>query len=784
MFASSPKKVTVEFNDQIVRQFLIATIIWGVVGMLAGVVIASQLNFWQLNFNTSWLTFGRLRPLHTNAAIFAFVGNMMFAGIYYSTQRLVKARLASDFLSQLHFWGWQAIIVAAAITLPLGLTRGKEYAELIWPINIAVAFIWVVFAVNFFWTLARRNEPSLYVAIWFYIATIITVAMLYIVNHLSLPTSLTHSYPIFGGVQDALVQWWYGHNAVAFFLTTPILGIMYYFIPKAAERPVYSYRLSVVHFWSLVFVYIWAGPHHLLNTALPPWLQTLGMTFSLMLWAPSWGGMLNGLLTLRGAWDKVRTDPVLKFMAAAVTFYGMATFEGPLLSIKSVNALGHYTDWIIGHVHAGTLGWNGFMAAGMIYWLVPRLWNKPLHSVSLANLHFFIGTVGILLYVAAMWTSGITQGYMLGSTTEHGTVLAYPNFLDTLTTIKPMMLMRVIGGGLYLTGFFLLAYNIWKTVRGAQPVNGTVEVFVDEAAHGEASEPLGVLGTLLSPPVLFSVLGVGFACVWMFGADVLSIVGLVGLILCVIIAYAHFESRGKAWAGWYDRLLVNAAPFTVLTFIAVAAGGAIQIIPTVIAHRAANVEDRRQIPYTPLELAGRDIYVREGCYLCHSQMIRTLVPDVLRYGRAGVANDYSRLGESIYDHPFQWGSKRTGPDLAHIGGKYPNVWHLQHMENPRSVSVGSIMPSYPWLLTQDTDVAALPSKIAVQRKLGVPFPNWTQEQISAEVARQSKTIAGDLKNAGAYVAPEKEIVALIAYLQHLGTYEKVVGGSASGAAAE
>ena len=769
----SERKLVLEFNDKIVRQFVIATIVWAVVGMLAGVFIATQLNFWQLNFNTAWLTFGRLRPLHTNAVIFAFVGNMMFAGIYYSTQRLVKARLASDFLSQLHFWGWQAIIVSAAITLPLGLTRGKEYAELIWPINIAVAFIWVVFAVNFFWTLARRREPSLYVAIWFYIATIITVAMLYIVNHLSIPTSFTHSYPIFGGVQDALVQWWYGHNAVAFFLTTPILGIMYYFIPKAAERPVYSYRLSVIHFWSLVFVYIWAGPHHLLNTALPAWLQTLGMTFSLMLWAPSWGGMLNGLLTLRGAWDKVRTDPVLKFMAAAVTFYGMATFEGPLLSIKSVNALGHYTDWIIGHVHAGALGWNGFMAAGMIYWLVPRLWNKPLHSVSLANLHFWLGTVGILLYVAAMWTSGITQGYMLSATTEHGTVLAYPNFLDTVTTIKPMMLMRAIGGGLYLVGFIMLAFNVWQTVRGAQPVNGSIEVFADDDAHAANEEKLGVLGTVLSPPVLFSILGVGFACVWMFGADVFSVVGLIGLIISVVLGYAHFESRGKAWAGWYDRLLVNAAPFTILTFVAVVAGGAIQIIPTVIAHKAANVEDRRQIPYTPLELAGRDIYVREGCYLCHSQMIRTLVPDVLRYGRAGEPNDYSRLGESIYDHPFQWGSKRTGPDLAHVGGKYPNLWHFQHMENPRSISAGSIMPSYPWLSKSNTDVAALPGKIAVQRQLGVPYPQWTAEQINASVEQQSKAIAADLRTGGAYVAPEKEIVALIAYLQHLGTYERI-----------
>jgi cytochrome c oxidase cbb3-type subunit I/II len=445
----------------------------------------------------------------------------------------------------------------------------------------------------------------------------------------------------------------------------------------------------------------------------------------------------------------------------------MATFEGPLLSIKSVNALAHYTDWIIGHVHAGALGWNGFMAAGMIYWLLPRLWNKPLYSVSLANLHFWLGTVGILLYVAAMWTSGITQGVMLNATSEGGTVLTYPNFLDTLNTIRPLMLMRVIGGGLYLVGFLILGYNMWQTLRGAQAVNGTVEVFEDDEAHA-ATESVGVFGTMVNPPVLFSIMGVGFACAWMFGGDAIGIAGFVGTLVCVICAYAHWESRGKAWAAWYDRLLVNTAPFTVLTFLAVFAGGMIQIVPTVVAHKAANVEDRRQIPYTPLELAGRDIYIREGCYTCHSQMIRTLVPDVLRYG------DYSRLGESIYDHPYQWGSKRNGPDLARVGGKYPDVWHLRHMENPRAISVGSNMPSYAFMLKANTDVAALPTKIAVQRTLGVPYPNWTPEQITTRVNEQSKAIAAGLKSAGAYVAPEKEIVALIAYLQHLGQAENVV----------
>ncbi len=753
------QKITIEYNDRIVRQFLIATVIWGLVGMLVGLLIAAQLNYWQLNFATPWLTWGRIRPLHTNAVIFAFVGNMMFAGVYYSTQRLVKARLASDFLSNLHFWGWQLIIVAAAITLPLGYTRGKEYAELIWPINIAVVLIWVVFAVNFFWTLARRREPALYVALWFYIATIVTVAMLYIVNHLSIPTGLLHSYPIFSGVQDALVQWWYGHNAVAFFLTTPILGIMYYFLPKAAERPVYSYRLSVVHFWSLVFVYIWAGPHHLLNTALPGWLQNLGMTFSLMLWAPSWGGMLNGLLTLRGAWHKLRTDPVLKFFAAAVTFYGMATFEGPLLSIKSVNALAHYTDWIIGHVHVGTLGWNGFMAAGMIYWLLPRLWNKPLYSTALANLHFWIGTVGILLYVAAMWTSGITQGLMLNATTEHGTVLAYPNFLDTLNTIRPMMLMRVIGGGLYLAGWVLLAYNFYRTVRGAQPVNGTIEVYEEAPAPGTR---LSLGATFFSAPTVFAVLAVGFATMWMLGSDLVSTAGLAGAVACLIACVALLPSRGGAWNGWYEKLLLNALPFTLLTFFAVVAGGLIQIIPTMIVQQAQNVEDRIQVPYTPLELAGRDLYVREGCYLCHSQMIRTLVPDILRYG------DYSRLGESIYDHPFQWGSKRNGPDLARVGGKYPNIWHLRHLEDPRSISPGSNMPTYPWLLANNLDASVLPAKIKVQRMLGVPYGPLSAQQIFDQVDDQAKGIAKDLRASGAYIAPEKEVVALIAYLQTLG----------------
>ncbi|MBL4575842.1 MAG: cytochrome-c oxidase, cbb3-type subunit I [Opitutaceae bacterium] len=758
------EKTTIEFDDRIVRMFLLASIVWGAVGMLVGVLIATQLNYWQANFDMSWLTFGRLRPLHTNAVIFAFVGNTMFAGIYHSTQRLCKVRLASSFLSNLHFWGWQLIIVSAAISLPLGFSRGKEYAELIWPINIVVVFIWVVFGINFFWTLARRNEKSLYVAIWFYIATIVTVAVLYIVNHLSIPTSILHSYPIFGGVQDALVQWWYGHNAVAFFLTTPILGIMYYYLPKAAERPVYSYRLSVVHFWSLVFLYIWAGPHHLLHSALPQWLQSLAMVFSLMLWAPSWGGMLNGLLTLRGAWDKLRTDPVLKFFAAAITFYGMVTFGGPLLSIKSVNAVGHYTDWIIGHVHAGTLGWNGFTAAGMIYWMVPRLWNTKLYSVSLANMHFWLGLVGILLYVASMWISGITQGLMLNGTTEGGQLLANPNFIDTLTSIRPLMGTRVVGGGLYLIGWLMLSWNVWMTIRSGSPVNGTMEVLEEKP---DPASKMGLFEAFVNPPVIYSTLIVVLACSWGFSDGIGAIVSMVALFAVVLISAVHLERGEATWGQWYEKLLANSFPFTILVIFSVLIGGIVQIVPLVTVTEKGIVDDRMQVPYTPLELAGRDIYVSEGCYTCHSQMIRPFVGEILRYG------DYSRLGESIYDYPFQWGSRRIGPDLARVGGKYTDDWHFNHMLNPRSVSTGSNMPNYPWLLEKDIDVAVLPRKLDVQRTLGVPYPELTPKEIQASVTKQSAEIVERLLRKGVLIAPEKEIVAVIAYLQKLGQSETV-----------
>ena len=809
---------TITYDDKSVRHFMIASIVWGIVGMLVGVLIATQLSRWEMNGKflelltfgaiksegISFLSFGRLRPLHTNAVIFAFVGNMMFAGIYYSTQRLCKCRMASDFLSKIHVWGWQLIIVAAAITLPAGLTRGKEYAELIWPINIAVVLIWVVFTVNVLWTIAKRNEPSLYVALWFYIATLVTVALLYVVNHLSIPTSLVHSYPIFGGLQDGLVQWWYGHNAVAFFLTTPILGIMYYFLPKAANRPVYSYRLSIIHFWSLVFIYIWAGPHHLLNTALPRWLQMLGMLFSLMLWAPSWGGMLNGLLTLRGAWDKLRTDPVIKFFAAGVTFYGMSTFEGPLLSIRAVNAISHYTDWTIGHVHSGALGWNGFMAAGIFYWLAPRLWKTKLWSTALANMHFWIGTVGILIYVAAMWCAGIMQALMLNQMDDAGT-LKY-EFVNTLTDIQIFYWLRSFGGLLYLVGFILCAYNIWQTARSGAPHEESVEVVVlerkkkDGMSWGEA---------LINDPLGHIFLGLAFLILWFFLPPHADKAALVVSIALIIKAAHAFATNKQMWVDWHERLIENYLPFTVLVFVAVAIGGAVQIIPTLIVKREKNIEGRLQELYTPLELAGRDIYVSEGCYNCHSQMIRTLVPEVLRYGRPGVADDYSHLGESLFDHPYQWGSKRTGPDLAREGGplsppkkneageivyeykymrigKRGNDWHFNHFINPR-VTEGSNMPSYHWLVDKETNIKALPNKIRKQVAIGVPWPAMPADEIMDRAKVQAREIAQHLVEAPVYIPgrehiqgdalrahlEKSEMVALIAYMQKLGAYREV-----------
>ena len=786
MDTSSPALTKrVVYDDAVVRGFVWASVAWGAIGLLVGLIIALQLSFPQLNFETSFLTFGRLRPLHTNAVIFALVGNMMFAGVYYSTQRLLKTRMANDLLSRVHLWGWQLIIVGAAVTLPLGMTQGKEYSELEWFLDAGVVLVWVSFAANFFWTLGIRNEKNLYVSIWFYISTVLTIAVLYIVNNLSLPVTGTKSYGAFAGAQDALTQWWYGHNAVAFFLTTPILGIMYYFLPKAADRPVFSYRLSIVHFWALVFLYIWAGPHHLLNTALPDWAQSLGMLFSLMLWAPSWGGMLNGLLTLRGAWGKVWGDPVLKFFVAGVTFYGMATFEGPLLSIKAVSGLAHYTDWIIGHVHSGALGWNGFMAAGLFYWLVPKLFGTQLHSTKLADYHFWLGTVGILLYVAAMWVSGISQGLMWREETGDGG-LVHTDWSAVINSQQLMYVARSLGGGLYIVGWLMMAWNLVATAMRGKAVTVEAEVVVTNLPEPAVPGEPRTLGILFSKPVIVSAIGMLAATMFAMpdiGLAVLGLVLLVGVVAFSAGMLFHSTHQGKHT--WHERIESRPLAFSALTLVAVLVGGVYELIPGLVMDKEAPLAANGEMcvqPYTALEIAGRDVYVREGCYVCHSQMIRPFRSEQIRYGAP------SRIEESMWDHPFQWGSKRTGPDLARVGTKYNESWHWDHMKDPRygqEYSLDrnlSIMPAYPWLFDAAVEKAVVADKLAVLKKLGTPY---TDEQVKNAVADYDAQAARVVQNlvtqgkADAQAHADSEIVALIAYLMRLGRNLEPAGGSSS-----
>ncbi|GJM28843.1 MAG: bifunctional cbb3-type cytochrome C oxidase subunit I/II [Cyclobacteriaceae bacterium] len=690
-----------QYDNKIVKYFSLATVVFGLVGMLVGLTAAIQLFYPIFNFDLPYTTFGRIRPLHTNAIIFAFVGNAMFAGIYYSMQRLLKTRMFSDLLSYIHFWGWQLIIVAAAITLPLGFTTSKEYAELEWPIDIAITLIWVVFGINMIGTILKRRERHMYVAIWFYIATFVTVAVLHVVNSFAIPVSFMKSYSMFAGVQDALVQWWYGHNAVAFFLTTPFLGLMYYYLPKAANRPVYSYKLSIIHFWSLIFIYIWAGPHHLLYTSLPDWAQSLGMVFSVMLIAPSWGGMLNGLFTLRGAWDRVREDPVLKFMVVAVTAYGMVTLEGPLLSIKSINAVAHFTDWIIAHVHVGGLGWNGFLTFGMLYWMIPRMWSTKLYSVKLANFHFWIGILGIIFYALPLYVAGLTQSLMWQEFNENGQ-LQYANFLETVIQIVPMYMLRALGGALYLTGAIVMTYNLSKTMKQGSFI-------ANEDAEAYALEKKQVSGK------------------------------------------------------WHYVLESKPILFTILTTVAILIGGVFEMVPAFLIK--SNVPTISSVkPYTPLELEGRDIYIREGCVSCHTQMVRPFRNETLRY-----QGEYSKAGEFVYDHPFLWGSKRTGPDLHRVGSKYLDSWHYQHMLDPTSMSPGSLMPSYPWLFEQAVDAASVRSKIVAMQKLGVPYQQGYETIAAQDLLAQAQQISERLnQELNIDVVPEMEIVALIAYLQRLG----------------
>jgi len=715
------------YDNKIVKKFVNATIFWGIIGMSVGLLLAFMFLFPNVTDGISWLSFGRLRPLHTNAVIFAFVGNAIFAGVYYSSQRLLKARMWKDWLSNLNFWGWQAIIVGAAITLPLGYTTSKEYAELEWPFDIAIALIWVAFGANLIGTILKRRQRHLYVAIWFYLGTFVTVAVLHIVNSIELPISALKSYSVYAGVQDALVQWWYGHNAVAFFLTTPFLGLMYYFVPKAANRPVYSYKLSIVHFWSLIFIYIWAGPHHLLYSSLPDWAQNLGVAFSIMLLAPSWGGMINGLLTLRGAWDKVRTDPVLKFMVVAITCYGMATFEGPMLSLKNVNAIAHFSDWVIAHVHVGALGWNGFLTFGMIYYLAPKLFKTKLWSTKLANAHFWVGTLGIIMYALPMYVAGFVQASMWKQFNPDGT-LTYGNFLETLNEIIPMYWMRAIGGTLFIVGSFIMLYNIVMTVRQGNEVE-------DELAEAAPLQKV-----------------------------------------------TKKRTSKEGYHTWLERRPVK---LTIFATIAILIGGMVQIIPSLMVDEYVPVISTVK-PYTPLELEGRDIYIREGCVSCHSQMIRPFRSEVERYG------EYSKSGEYVYDHPFLWGSKRTGPDLMRVGQKYSDNWHLNHFYDPQSTSSGSIMPSYKWLIKSKLDKSQTEDKMEAMVSLGVPYTpeeiERAQQWMDEQGTQIEKNLYADPDFVKTYEADKKyaqengetfiemrnrEVVALIAYLQRLGTDIKI-----------
>lgn len=733
------------YDNSIVRAFLYATVVFGIVGFLFGLTAALMLfypelpeyflgtdddtikslaagNIEGLINSQGAFGFGRIRMIHTSAVIFAFVCNGFFAGAYYSIQRLLKTRMWSDTLSWIHFWGWQLMIVATVITFFMGINTSKEYAEHEWPIDILITVVWVIFGINMFATIAVRRVRHLYVAIWFYIGTWVAIAMLHIFNNLEVPLTFTgwKSYSAYAGVKDALVQWWYGHNAVAFVLTTPILGLMYYFLPKAADRPVFSYKLSIIHFWSLIFVYIWAGPHHLQYTALPSWAQALGTGFSIMLIAPSWGGMLNGLLTLRGAWDKVRENPVLKFFVVAITCYGMATFEGPILATKTLNKIGHFTDWVIGHVHIGALGWNGFMTFGMIYYLLPIMWRTKLWSVKLANWHFWLGTLGIIFYAVPLYIAGFTQGLMWKQFNPDGT-LVYKQWLDTVTAIIPYYVMRFVGGLLYIIGAILMCINVVATVRSGS---------FQKEVHAEA-------------PALAKI--------------------------------SKKRKEGEGAHLWLERMPVY---LSILAFIAVAIGGAVQIIPTLTVKE--NVPTISAVkPYSPLELEGRDLYIREGCNSCHSQVIRPFRDEVVRFN--GKNGQYSKAGEFVYDRPFLWGSKRTGPDLHRQGGKNPSSWHYKHMYNPRSTSAGSIMPRYPWLIANDLDRSQTVDKIRFMKNVyDVPYSKaeidsatqWTDNQ-AAKIVKEIFDEAPDLK--AAYASrPEgelnkKEIIALIAYLQRLGT---------------
>ncbi len=718
-----PRLDTVAYDNVLVAKFLIATLIWGVVGLLVGLIVAAQLVLPALNFDLPWFSNGRLRPLHTNAVIFAFACNAIFAGVYYSAQRLLKARLYSDLLGRIHFWSWQLIIVLAAVTLPLGFTTSKEYAELEWPIKLLIAVSWVLFGVNLIGTLFKRRERHLYVALWFFIATWIAVTLLHVVNSACIPVTLTKSYSLYAGIQDALVQWWYGHNAVAFILTTPFLGLLYYFLPKATGVPIYSYRLSILHFWSLIFIYIWAGPHHLLNSSTPEWAQTLGVMFSLMLIIPSWGGALNGYMTIFGKGGKagnamvVRKDPIIWFWLASITSYTITTFEGCMLSLRDVNALSHDTDWTIGHVHNGALGWVGLMIFAIFYWLVPRMWKTTLWSPRLVKVHFWLAVSGLVGYVVALWIAGIIQGVKQLAFTETGH-LATTSFLDIVHATIPWYWVRLVAGLLYFIGMVLCAYNLLRTIAAAPNIADDVVQVAPLPA-----EPL-------------------------------------------IAAEADGKMPRESWHSVIERWPLA---MLVLATIALSIGSVVEIVPHLVQGAFTPPISSVQ-PYTPLELHGRDLYIKEGCSGCHTQLVRTLRAETERYGH------YTMPGEHIYDRPFLWGSKRTGPDLAREGVLRPNAaWQFAHLVKPNATSPGTMMPAYPWLARDDMDLSTLSTKLQVLASPPLYTPYSTVEIRDAVTLaeKQATVVADELRKQPEYAGladlERKDIIAVIAYLQRLGT---------------
>lgn len=743
------------YDNKIVKYFIYATIIWSILGLLTGVIIAALLCWPQIpewifgtddsNVNSlfgsdikglintqGYFGFGRLRMLHTSLVVFAFVGNSIFSGIYYSIQRLLKTRIYSNLLSLIHFLGWQFIIIYTIVTFLAGINTSKEYAEHEWPIDILVVLIWIIFGINMFATIIKRRVEHLYVSIWFYIATWLGITMLYVFNNLEIPVhwDIIHpkSYSLYSGVQDALIQWWYGHNAVAFFLTTPVLGLMYYFVPKTVNRPIFSYKLSIIHFWSLIFVYIWAGPHHLLYTALPNWAQALGTAFSIMLIGPSWGGMLNGLLTLRGAWYKVKQEPILKFFVIAITAYGMATFDGPLLATKTLNKIGHFTDWVIAHVHLGTLGWNGFIAFGVLYYIIPKIFKTSFFSKKLIEFHFWLGTLGIVMYIIPMYISGITQGLMLKEFNLDGT-LKWRNWMQIINEIRPYFILRLIGGLLYLSGVILMFINIILTIYNKKCISN------------EKAE------------------------------------------------YSSLRRINKSNSTNKHSILEKMPIYlSVLAFLILSIGGIIEIIPTFLIK--SNIPVITSVkPYTPLELEGRDLYIREGCNACHSQMIRPFRDEIARFSGSWSAKEYSKAGEFIYDRPFLWGSKRTGPDLHREGGKNPSSWHFKHIYNPRSTSPGSIMPRYPWIINNKLDDSKTLEKIKLLKNNFDGYESYNdfnKEKIKISIKRQQNLIVSQIysesdeiknmfnniykkENKNFIPLEKREIIALIAYLQRLGT---------------